>query len=142
MRISDVLHAKGFAVVTVEPKTTISALLAQLAEHNVGAAVVLDGDRIAGIVSERDIVRQLHTRGHAMLELAVEEIMTRAVRTCAPEDSLDSVSMTMTELRARHLPVLVDGRLAGIVSIGDVVKTHIAELEHDREQLTAYISQG
>jgi len=142
MRISDVLHAKGFAVVTVEPKTTITALLAQLAEHNVGAAVVLDGDRIAGIVSERDIVRQLHTRGHAMLELAVEEIMTRAVRTCAPEDTLDSVSMTMTELRARHLPVLVDGRLAGIVSIGDVVKTHIAELEHDREQLTAYISQG
>lgn len=142
MRISDVLHAKGFAVVTVEPKTTITALLAQLAEHNVGAAVVLDDDRIAGIVSERDIVRQLHTRGHAMLELAVEEIMTRAVRTCAPEDTLDSVSMTMTELRARHLPVLVDGRLAGIVSIGDVVKTHIAELEHDREQLTAYISQG
>jgi CBS domain-containing protein len=142
MRISDVLHAKGFAVVTVEPKTTITALLAQLAEHNVGAAVVLDGDRIAGIVSERDIVRQLHTRGHAMLELAVEEIMTRAVRTCAPEDTLDSVSLTMTELRARHLPVLVDGRLAGIVSIGDVVKTHIAELEHDREQLTAYISQG
>jgi len=142
MRISDVLHAKGFAVVTVEPKTTITALLAQLAEHNVGAAVVLDGDRIAGIVSERDIVRQLHTRGHAMLELAVGEIMTRAVRTCAPEDTLDSVSLTMTELRARHLPVLVDGRLAGIVSIGDVVKTHIAELEHDREQLTAYISQG
>jgi len=142
MRISDVLHAKGFAVVTVAPKTTITALLAQLAEHNVGAAVVLDGDRIAGIVSERDIVRQLHTRGHAMLELAVEEIMTRAVRTCAPEDTLDSVSLTMTELRARHLPVLVDGRLAGIVSIGDVVKTHIAELEHDREQLTAYISQG
>lgn len=142
MRISDVLHAKGFAVVTVEPKTTITALLAQLAEHNVGAAVVLDDDRIAGIVSERDIVRQLHTRGHAMLELAVEEIMTRAVRTCAPEDTLDSVSLTMTELRARHLPVLVDGRLAGIVSIGDVVKTHIAELEHDREQLTAYISQG
>jgi len=142
MRISDVLHAKGFAVVTVEPKTTITALLAQLAEHNVGAAVVLDDDRIAGIVSERDIVRQLHTSGHAMLELAVEEIMTRAVRTCAPEDTLDSVSLTMTELRARHLPVLVDGRLAGIVSIGDVVKTHIAELEHDREQLTAYISQG
>jgi CBS domain-containing protein len=126
MRISDVLHSKGSAVVTVEPGTTIAALLARLAEHNVGAAVVLEGDRIVGIVSERDIVRQLHTRGRAMLELPVADI----------------VSMTMTELRARHLPVVVDGRLAGIVSIGDVVKSHIAELEHDREQLTAYISQG
>ncbi len=142
MHISDVLHSKGFAVVTVDPSTTITVLLAKLAEHNVGAAVVLEDDRIAGIVSERDIVRQLHTRGHAMLELSVSDIMTRAVRTCAPEDTLDSVSVTMTELRARHLPVVVDGHLAGIVSIGDVVKSHIAELEHDREQLTAYISQG
>ncbi len=142
MRISDVLHVKGSAVVTVEPSTDITALLGQLAEHNVGAAVVLDGDRIAGIVSERDIVRQLHTRGRDMLGLPVSDVMTRVVRTCSPEDSLDGVSVTMTEQRARHLPVVVDGRLVGIVSIGDVVKSHIAELEHDREQLTAYISQG
>ena len=142
MRISDVLQAKGFAVLTVEPSTDTTTLLALLAENNVGAAVVLDGDQIAGIVSERDIVRQLHTRGSTMLQQPVSEIMTRTVRTCSPDDSSDSVSVTMTEKRARHLPVVVDGRLVGIVSIGDVVKSHIAELEHDREQLTAYISQG
>ena len=142
MRISDILQGKGFAVLTVEPDTGTTTLLGLLAENNVGAAVVLDGDRIAGIVSERDIVRQLHTRGPTMLQLPVSEIMTRAVRTCSPEDSSDAVSVTMTEQRARHLPVVLDGRLVGIVSIGDVVKSHIAELEHDREQLTAYISQG
>lgn len=141
MHISDVLQAKGFAVVTVSPDAAVIMLLAELAEHNVGAAVVLDGDRIAGIVSERDIVRQLHALGRAMLDLPVSEIMTRPVRTCSPEDTLDSVSVTMTNQRARHMPVVIDGRLAGIVSIGDVVKTHIAELEHDREQLTAYIAQ-
>lgn len=141
MRISDVLQAKGFAVVTVSPDAAVTTLLAELAEHNVGAAVVLDGDRIAGIVSERDIVRQLHALGRAMLDLPVSEIMSRPVRTCSPEDTLDSVSVTMTNQRARHMPVVIDGRLAGIVSIGDVVKTHIADLEHDREQLTAYIAQ-
>ncbi|MEO9222088.1 MAG: CBS domain-containing protein [Mycobacteriaceae bacterium] len=142
MRISDVLQGKGFAVLTVEPDTDTTTLLGLLAENNVGAAVVLDGDRIAGIVSERDIVRQLHTRGPTMLQLPVSDIMTREVRTCSPDDSSDGVSVTMTEQRARHLPVVVDGRLVGLVSIGDVVKSHIAELEHDREQLTAYISQG
>ncbi|MGZ4522705.1 MAG: CBS domain-containing protein [Mycobacteriaceae bacterium] len=141
MRISHVLHAKGFAVITVLPSTTVTALLAELVEHNVGAAVVVDADQIVGIVSERDIVQQLHARGRTMLDLPVAEIMTRTVLTCSPDDTLDSVSVTMTNQRARHMPVVVDGRLAGIVSIGDVVKTHIAELEHDREQLTAYISQ-
>jgi CBS domain-containing protein len=141
LRISHVLHAKGFAVITVLPSATVAALLAELVEHNVGAAVVVDADQIVGIVSERDIVQQLHARGRTMLDLPVAEIMTRTVLTCSPEDTLDSVSVTMTNQRARHMPVVVDGRLAGIVSIGDVVKTHIAELEHDREQLTAYISQ-
>jgi len=142
LHISDVLHTKGVDVVTVAPSTTVTELLAELAEHNVGATVVLEDGDIVGIVSERDIVRQLHTHGREMLDLPVSEIMTRQVRTCAPEDTLDSVSVTMTEQRARHMPVVVKGRLTGIVSIGDVVKSHIAELEHDREQLTAYISQG
>ncbi|MGZ4559945.1 MAG: CBS domain-containing protein, partial [Mycobacteriaceae bacterium] len=115
MRISHVLHAKGFAVITVLPSATVTALLAELVEHNVGAAVVVDADQIVGIVSERDIVQQLHARGRTMLDLPVAEIMTRTVLTCSPDDTLDSVSVTMTNQRARHMPVVVDGRLAGIV---------------------------
>lgn len=142
MRISDVLHNKGVQVVSVAPDTTVPELLAQLAAHEVGAAVVVDADEVVGIVSERDVVRWLEQLGPGLLDRQVAAIMSSPVHTCHPEDSLDSVSVTMTEQRARHLPVLVEGRLAGIVSIGDVVKSHIAELEHDREQLTAYISQG
>ncbi|WP_127782059.1 CBS domain-containing protein [Rhodococcus sp. X156] len=142
MRISDVLHSKGVQVVSVAPDTPVPELLSRLAAHEVGAAVVLAADEVVGIVSERDVVRRLERLGPALLEQQVADIMTSPVHTCCPEDSLDSVSVTMTEQRARHMPVLVQGRLAGIVSIGDVVKSHIAELEHDREQLTAYISQG
>ena len=139
MRISDVLNAKGLVVITVLPSTAVTALLAELIEHNVGAAVVVDADQIVGIVSERDIVQQLHARGRTMLDLPVAEIMTRTVRICSPEDTLDSVSVTMTNQRTRHMPVVVDGRLAGIVSIGDVVKSRIEELEQDRDALFKYI---
>lgn len=95
MHISDVLHSKGDAVVTVTPSSSVSALLAELTAHNVGAAVVLDGEDIVGIVSERDVVRHLHTRGAELLTASVAQIMTCAVRTCSPEDTLDSVSVMM-----------------------------------------------
>jgi CBS domain-containing protein len=143
MRIADLLRKKGTAVATVTPETTVSTLLAGLAEKNVGAMVVIAPDgSIAGIVSERDVVRRLNEHGPALLDGPVSEIMTTLVASCGPEDSVDQLSVLMTERRIRHVPVLANGRLAGIISIGDVVKNRMEQLEKSQEQLEAYISQG
>jgi CBS domain-containing protein len=103
---------------------------------------VVSEDGLVGIVSERDVVRKLHELGADLLRRPVSEIMTTLVATCTPDDSVDSLSALMTEKRVRHVPVVVNGRLAGIVSIGDVVKTRMEELEAQQEQLQAYITQG
>jgi CBS domain-containing protein len=140
MRISDVLRGKGSTVATVEPDVSIAHLVGELARHNVGAMVVVADGQVVGIVSERDVVRQLRDRGAALLDARVADIMTTSVVTCLPTDSVDSLAATMTERRIRHMPVLQDGELAGIVSIGDVVKSRIGELESDRQQLESYIA--
>jgi CBS domain-containing protein len=143
MRIADVLRTKGSTVATVEPGTTVTQLLAALAEHNIGAMVVLAADgSVTGIVSERDVVRRLNDEGAALLNRPVADIMTSEVFTCDPDDSVDSLTVLMTERRIRHVPVVTNGRLAGIVSIGDVVKSRIKKLEEDQQQLEAYITQG
>jgi CBS domain-containing protein len=142
MRISEILRRKGEDVATIEPDGTVRRLLALLAEHNIGAVVVsTDGSTIEGIASERDVVRRLNERGAGLLDEPVSSIMTATVRTCAPGDNIDDLRATMTEHRIRHVPVVRDGRLAGIVSIGDVVKSAIAELETEREQLVDYIKR-
>ena len=141
MRITDVLRRKGDVVVTVSPDTTVSALLDMLAEHRVGALVVSrDGQGVDGIVSERDVVRKLQSDGADVLGYQVSEIMTAEVRTCTPDAAVDDLMVVMTERRIRHVPVVVEGQLAGIVSIGDVVKHRIDELQSERDQLTAYIT--
>ncbi len=125
---------------TVRPDATVRELLAVLAEHNIGAVVVSpDGAAIAGIASERDIVRRLHEHGADLLDRPVSAIMTERVRTVAPDTAVEDLRQTMTEHRIRHVPVLEDDRLAGIVSIGDVVKSAIDELESEREHLVGYI---
>lgn len=142
MRIADVLRGKGDAVVTINPEATVAELLAGLAEHNIGAMVVAGPDGLKGIVSERDVVRQLHAHGASLLSQPVEAIMTSMVSTCTKSDTVDSLTLLMTEHRVRHVPVLEDGNLIGIVSIGDVVKTRMQELESEHEQLQSYITQG
>ncbi|GAA2452808.1 CBS domain-containing protein [Actinomadura vinacea] len=128
---------------TMRPDATVRDLLAALAEHNIGAVVVSpDAATITGIASERDVVRRLHEHGAALLDRPVSEIMTSQVRTCGPGDGVDDLRRTMTEHRIRHLPVVEDGRLAGIVSIGDVVKSAIDELESEREYLVDYIQRA
>ena len=140
MRISDILRSKGTAVSTVRPDATVRQLLAALAEHNIGALVVSeDGESIVGIVSERDVVRQMHDRGASLLEAAVSSIMTADVRTCTPDEDVDILRATMTDHRIRHVPVVGEGKLVGLVSIGDVVKSTISELETQREHLVGYI---
>ncbi|WP_034272894.1 CBS domain-containing protein [Haloechinothrix halophila] len=142
MRIADVLRSKGTEVATIDPTATVAELLARLAENNIGAMVVLGDDGLVGIVSERDIVRSLHERGADALRAPVSEIMTTDVATCTPDETVDHLTVLMTERRIRHVPVMFNGRLAGIVSIGDVVKSRMNELEHAQEQLEAYIVQG
>ena len=140
MRIADVLRSKGSEVATVAPGATVSELIATLAERNVGALPVVDGGRLVGIVSERDVVRRLHAGGAAVLDARVADIMTSEVTTCSPSDGAAELASVMTRGRFRHLPVVVDGRLAGIVSIGDLVKARIDMLESEREQLQSYIA--
>ncbi|GAA3248395.1 CBS domain-containing protein [Pseudonocardia petroleophila] len=140
MRIADVLRNKGTEVVTVAPAASVAELLGLLAERNVGALPVVEDDRLVGIVSERDVVRRLHAGGAAVLESRVAEIMTTTVTTCSPDDDAAALAGVMTTGRFRHLPVVVDGALAGIVSIGDLVKTRIDMLEAEREQLQSYIA--
>jgi CBS domain-containing protein len=142
MRISEILRNKGAEVATITPDAEIRRLLTLLAERNIGAVVVsADGETIDGIVSERDVVRRLNERGADLLTAPVSSIMTTSVRTCAPGDAVDGLRATMTDHRIRHLPVVRDGRLVGLVSIGDVVKSAIAELETEREQLVDYIKR-
>ena len=142
MRIADVLRTKGSAVATIDPDVPVSELLRALAEHNIGAIVVVGAGGVEGIVSERDVVRRLHESGAELLSSPVSAIMTADVFTCSPSDTVDSLTVVMTERRFRHVPVLSDGQLVGIVSIGDVVKSRIGQLEQSQDQLQAYIVQG
>jgi len=140
MRINDILRGKGNDVSTVRPDATVRQLLAALAERNIGALVVSeDGESILGIVSERDVVRQMHERGAGLLEAEVSSIMTADVRTCTPEENVEDLRARMTDHRIRHVPVVAEEKLVGIVSIGDVVKSTISELETEREHLVGYI---
>lgn len=143
MLVRDVLSSKGSdAVFTVPPDATVSELLDALAEHNVGALVVSDdGEAVLGIVSERDVVRKLRGIDDARAA-AVSTIMTVDVQVCAPDDSFESLMSTMTERRVRHVPVLDDGRLIGVVSIGDAVKHRMDQLAFERDQLTSYVAGG
>ena len=141
MRISDVLRVKGTQVVTVTPDTKVRRLMGVLAEHRIGAVVVSrDGIAVDGIASERDIVQALALRGDAVMSEPVTAIYTAEVHTVRPQTTIEEVMRMMTERRVRHAPVVVDGSLRGIVSIGDVVKIRIDELETERTALTHYIT--
>ncbi len=140
MLIADVVRSKGGQVVTTTPESTVRTLIELLDQHRIGALVVsTDGQTIQGIVSERDVVRRLHRDGAAVLDQTVADIMTAQVRTCSPEDNLEQTAKVMTEARVRHLPVVTEGRLVAIISIGDVVKNRIDELQVERDQLVDYI---
>ena len=141
MKISDVLHRKGSLVATVRPTATINSALQELADHNIGALMVTDTEgTIVGIVSERDIVRALPQRGPDVLNAEVSELMTYPVVTANPHTDVVEAMRAMTDKRVRHLPVLDNGELVGIVSIGDIVKNRVDELQATTDQLTHYIT--
>lgn len=154
MLIEHILHAKGHDVATIAPDAAVADALVQLREHNVGALVVAaeaadeagdEGPAISGIISERDIVRALADAAPdpaGALQQPVSALMSSDLTTCEPGATVDDLMRTMTERRIRHIPVLDQGRLAGIVSIGDVVKTRIDELKTEADTLHEYLSSG
>lgn len=140
MKIADILRHKGATVVTIAPSDTVATLLASLAEHNLGALIAVDDDRVVGIVSERDVVRAAAREGASVFDQPVSRYMTAEVVSCTSDDAVASIAATMTDRRIRHMPVIDGDNLAGIVSIGDVVSSQIRQLEHEREHLEQYIS--
>jgi CBS domain-containing protein len=141
MKIRDLLAIKGGEVETIAPGATVADVVARLRAHAIGALVVSTGaGRPDGIVSERDVVRVLAESGTAALSRTVGEVMSAPVTTCTPDDEVTSLMALMTERRIRHLPVVEAGRLVGIVSIGDVVKSRVDQLERDRRELLEYVS--
>jgi len=143
MLVSQILKRKGDLVFTTTPVETVSAVAAQLHGRGVGALVVLDaGGQVAGIVSERDIVRVVAERGAPALAEPVSSCMTRDVHFAEPGETVDELLNTMTDRRIRHLPVCNKDRLVGLVSIGDLVKSKISEVEAEAEGLKSYIATG
>jgi len=139
-RVAALLQGKGHDVLTVTPDSSVGALVKLLAERRIGALPVVDGDgRLKGIVSERDVVRAL-AADSGVMERRVDSLMTRDVKTCGPQDAVVELMEVMTRERFRHLPVIENGRLVGIISIGDVVKQRVAEAQYELEALTSYIN--
>jgi len=140
MTVKAILSAKGGEVVTIEPTTNLATAARVLAEQKIGALVVTGPDRrVVGIVSERDIVHELAAHGAASLGLPLTDVMTREVMTCRLSDTISSVMERMTAGKFRHLPVVEQGKLAGIVSIGDVVKHRLQDMEHEQSAMRDYI---
>lgn len=142
MHVQAILGNKGAQIVSMSPQATIHEACRLLAEHRIGAILVLDGGRVAGMFSERDVVRAMTEKGGAALDIPVSEVMTRDVLTCKPEDSVDDIMAVMTARRVRHLPVLAEGQLVGIVSIGDVVKHRLDEAALEVDSLREYVLAG
>lgn len=142
MLVSQILKVKGDLVFTAAPSETVSAICALLHSRRVGAMIIMDGDRVAGIVSERDVVRVMAEQGSAALNQPVSSCMTRDVVFAEPDESVNALLSRMTDRRLRHLPVCEGDRLIGIVSIGDLVKHKISEVEAEADGLKAYIAAG
>ena len=149
MKIRDILDRKGVSVVTIEPESTVHEAVCRLNEHGIGALVVTEGDAIAGILSERDVLRECGERcvfldegrrnSEAVRPTLVADLMTKDVVTGTPDDDLTSVMAVMTQRRIRHLPVVEAGKLVGIISIGDVVNQFVEDAKHENQQLKAFI---
>jgi CBS domain-containing protein len=142
MNVKTILSNKGGKVVSIGADDSIASAAKLLAENRIGAVIVLDGDSIKGILSERDIVRGVAEQGDVCLRQQVSSLMTSDVVTCAPTDTSDQIMAMMTERRIRHLPILEDGKMVGVISIGDIVKQRIAEAEMEAAALRDYISSG
>ena len=143
MFVSDILAYKGDRVISVAPQDGLAAAIATLAARRIGAVLVLDAaGSIVGILSERDVLHAMAREGAAALDRKVSEVMTANVVTCDPDASIEHIMQTMTDRRFRHLPVVLQGRLVGMISVGDVVRLRLEEQRREAEALREYITAG
>jgi CBS domain-containing protein len=143
MKLDVILNFKGREVATIRPDATVSELVTELAERKIGALVVSnDGSSVDGMVSERDVVRELAEHGSAVLQLPVSAIMSHVVQCAPPDAAVDDIMALMTHRRVRHIPVVEDGAMIGLVSIGDVVRNRLGELEGERDALIQYVTSS
>jgi CBS domain-containing protein len=141
MSVEKILREKGFDVVTAKPSTKIADIVGTLAEKKIGVIVISDDEsHVAGILSERDIVRGLKRHGPSLLDKVAKDLMTSKVRTCTPSDTVSHLMALMSEHRIRHVPVVVEGKLCGLLSIGDIVKSRLGEIESEASALRAYVT--
>ncbi|NQW08324.1 MAG: CBS domain-containing protein [Alphaproteobacteria bacterium] len=140
MLVSDILKTKGYEVISTTPKATVAAAARQLSDKRIGSVLVMNGDAIAGILSERDIVCALAEQGAGCLDRSVGDLMTSSVVTCRPDQTIADVMEKMTTGRFRHVPVVDGGRVVGMISIGDVVKYRLAEAQDEVAHLAAYVA--
>lgn len=140
MRINDIINAKGSSVITARSTDSVGHLISLLSENRIGAVVITDDEQsVTGVVGERDVVNALATHGASALDLSIGEVMGEDVDTCQPDDDVAQVAQTMTDHRKRHMPVMRDGHYVAIVSIGDIVKSRIDQLQAEREHLENYL---
>lgn len=143
MKVRQILESKGGELATITPDRSIEEAIAELGSRRIGSLVVVDeGGNLVGILSERDVVAQMAEHGMDLSGRCVRDLMTSTVTTCRPDDDVTAVTVKMTGGRFRHVPVMEQGKLVGLISIGDAVKARINELEHEREALRDYISSG
>lgn len=142
MIIGQILKSKGRSVMTAAPEDTVQEITLRLASRKIGAIVILEGSQVAGIISERDIIRLIAEHGAKALSMPARDGMTRDVVSCTRDCTIDEIMEKMTKGRFRHLPVIEDGALAGIISIGDVVKHHTAEVELEVTAMRDYLATG
>ncbi|MGW8205649.1 MAG: CBS domain-containing protein [Hyphomicrobiaceae bacterium] len=143
MNVASILKVKGKSVATARPEDTLESIAQKLASRKIGAIVIVgDGGNVAGIISERDIVRAVAEQGAASLQQPVSNVMTTSVMSCNESSTLDQMMAVMTQGRFRHVPVIEEGALVGIISIGDVVKHHIAEVEMEVTAMRDYLATG
>lgn len=142
MSVAQILREKGDNIISVKETASISEAINVLKQHRIGAVLVMRDGNVCGVLSERDIVRALPDKGADLLDDSVDVLMTREVVFCSPSDDIEAIMALMTENRIRHLPVQDDGKLVGLITIGDVVKHRIAETVHEAEALRSYIALG
>ncbi len=142
MNVGKILEAKGSEIIALEETSTVLEVAKLLGERRIGAIPIMRGKKLCGIISERDVVRGLAIRGGEVLADGVDSLMTKSVFTCTTDDNVQQIMAMMTERRIRHVPVVEDGELKGMVSIGDVVKERMQETEQEAEALKAYIATG
>ncbi len=140
MTVQAILDSKGHHIIHVTPEVTLAAAVKLLSERRIGAVLVMSGHKLDGILSERDIVRVIGDRGADALSEPVANVMTRKVISCKPDDTVAAIMEKMTSGKFRHLPVMHDDRIVGLISIGDVVKSRVQEFEHEQEALRDYIA--